>query len=490
MNEIKDILIKKGPMLSNELKKELISRINIEDYNARQRISRAIKNGKIRSFKNIRFNNNVSFVYIESHKNRKDFIKILIDKMKEEAKSYFYILKSIENKIDINRLPIYSNSTVKPLKGHRMFEDLIYELKFENIIIERNDSNQIYYQLNYKKMKNNNIINTITVSNKIERIIIKDVFDFLSKINFVAYDKLEINSEFFKFKWSFTTPSYILPMKKYIKKQIQPGFIIGDILVKNVIYKEDILYFIDKINILKNQKNISQFAPFYIGYNFEKDAFDELKKNGVIIINVQQFFSKKYYETLKNIFEIFIGAYEILKENPEKIIKLFEKLEKLEGEMNNIKCESFELIPAYYLSIHTNYNNFEFNKIIKYQGKEKEIDLIAINNDKEIKIIECKATRYEIDIDYTEKWIKEKIPFINKWLKNNDFYRNKKIIHEIWSTGGFYEDSLNLLRERKESTKKYQINYYDYNDMCNLFENDNKLREILYDNYSVEKYVK
>lgn len=46
------------------------------------------------------------------------------------------------------------------------------------------------------------------------------------------------------------------------------------------------------------------------------------------------------------------------------------------------------------------------------------------------------------------------------------------------------------LRERKESTKKYQINYYDYNDMCNLFENDNKLREILYDNYSVEKYVK
>jgi hypothetical protein len=306
----------------------------------------------------------------------------------------------------------------------------------------------------------------------------------------VAYDKLKINSEFYKFKWSFTTPSYILPMKKYIKEQLQPGFIIGDILLKNVIYKEDILYFIDKINILKNQKNISKFAPIYIGYNFEKAAFNELKKNGVIIINIQQFFSKKYYETLKNIFEIFIGAYEMLKENPEKIIILFKKLEKLEGEMNNIKGESFELIPAYYLSIYTNFNYFEFNKKIKYEGKKKEIDLIAINNSNEIKIIECKATRYEIDIDYTEKWIKENIPFINKWLKNHDFYRNRKIIHEIWSTGGFSEDSLKLLRESKKSTKKYQINYYDYNDMYDLFEKDKKLRKILYDNYSVEKYVK
>jgi hypothetical protein len=334
------------------------------------------------------------------------------------------------------------------------------------------------------------MIKKVTAINKIEEIIIKDVFDFLSKINFVAYDKLKIKSEFYKFKWSFTNPSYILPMKKYIKEQLQPGFIIGDILLKNVIYKEDILYFIDKINILKNQKNISQFAPFYIGYNFEKAAFNELKKNGVIIINIQQFFSKKYYETLKNIFEIFIGAYEMLKENPEKIIKLFEKLEKLEGEMNNIKGESFELIPAYYLSIHTIYNNFEINKIIKYEGKKKEIDLKAINNNNEIKIIECKATRYEIDIDYTKKWIKEKIPFINKWLKNHDFYRNRKIIHEIWSTGGFSEDSLKLLRESKKSTKKYQINYYDYNDMYDLFEKDKKLRKILYDNYSVEKYVK
>lgn len=88
-----------------------------------------------------------------------------------------------------------------------------------------------------------------------------------------------------------------------------------------------------------------------------------------------------------------------------------------------------------------------------------------------MRIVECKGYNYPIDEEYAKKWLHDNIPTIRKWILDQDEYKEKKLIFELWCTGGFEKDAKSLLDKGLESTKKYDIRYYGRDEILAYFKN-------------------
>ena len=61
--------------------------------------------------------------------------------------------------------------------------------------------------------------------------------------------------------------------------------------------------------------------------------------------------------------------------------------------------------------------------------------------------------------DIVEKWLSEKIKDINQFLISVYFE------YQFWSVRGFLKEAKRILKEAKNKTRKYEINYFDKNEM-------------------------
>lgn len=109
---------------------------------------------------------------------------------------------------------------------------------------------------------------------------------------------------------------------------------------------------------------------------------------------------------------------------------------------------------------------FEMNKLIPNEkGTQNEIDILICKDNKML-IIECKATKSPLSFNYVQKWLSEIVPTFRKWLQNT--YPQRKYEFQIWSLGGFDEQSTALLKKHKETTTKYTLSYYSKSDILNI----------------------
>lgn len=87
-------------------------------------------------------------------------------------------------------------------------------------------------------------------------------------------------------------------------------------------------------------------------------------------------------------------------------------------------------------------------------------------------IVECKATRSAIDEKYVEKWIRKNIPQIREWL--NVRYPDIGCFEfQLWSLGGFSPNALYMLKDARENTKKYRIEFFDKDQILNMIRQHN-----------------
>lgn len=123
MSRVSTILKRKGPLLSGIIANELVNDFAVSREAARKEISRAV--APVRKLKNVAFDNNQKFLYLDEHFKRQDFLDKLIDNLKLGSKAYYYFVKAIINNngfMSLKELPTYSCSPIKPLKGHKPAE--------------------------------------------------------------------------------------------------------------------------------------------------------------------------------------------------------------------------------------------------------------------------------------------------------------------------------------------------------------------------------
>ena len=93
-------------------------------------------------------------------------------------------------------------------------------------------------------------------------------------------------------------------------------------------------------------------------------------------------------------------------------------------------------------------------------SKRKEID-VFVKYPNEVKFVECKGYNRTLDEEYVSIWLNENIPTIRKWALSQDEYKNKHMVFELWSTGGFEDSAREILETVSHKTKKYSIEYFE-----------------------------
>ena len=458
-----DYIKQKGPLLSSQLIKYYEDGSTGKDA-IRKRLERLPKSiGRIRGF----FKDNQTFFYYKEQQFTERYFYALIESLKQ----HYCIINSLQyhkGYIKKDELASYSFSPIENLKSHKNFSNVVRDLSRIGLIIEEED----YYTLSPNiSSSNKSAYKAIEI---VKKNILSHFYDLNRNIGFISYNGGNFNSEFSKFQFSFTAPSYICGLSK-------PSFVLADIMIGGSNDEENINFFLTKINTIKKTHKKSTFIPYLITDSLSNEAFSKLKENGIVIGLIDKLFGREYKELMESLIDVITNISVILKKEPNKFIEIIKKFDKLiDGKTNNLRGDLFEFIVGYY---HSNLcQSIDIGKIYKDDGKKKEVDVYASYQDKII-LCECKAYKTPISLDIIEKW-NEKIAFIYKVIEKNRSFtsdKNRDIIFEFWSISGFSEEATQYLQEKKNNLKKYKIEFYKRDEILKKAKdsNANKITDIM-----------
>lgn len=475
---IQEYLLSNGPTLSSDLI-NYFQKAGLSSEAIRKRLSRISEPiYKIQGF----FKDNQTFFYHIDHYNDDRFFESLRIALKSSAKKYYAIIVALEyhnGYIRKEDLASYSFSPVSNLKSHKNFSSVINDLIRLKIIREENEYYRLSGGISSRETNNFNYYKAVELS---KEVICNQFYNYTRSIGLISYEKGKFNSEFAKFQFCFTAPSYITGLVKFSTK-IQPAFVIADVLLGNKNDEGSIDFFLQKVQIIKTQTTNS-FLPFLITDVLTQEAFKKLKEGGIIIGLVNKLFGEEYEELLKSLISVVTNAGTILKTNPEAYLQLLQQLNKLvDGKTNNLRGDLFELAVGYYYSNLC--QSLDIGKRINFQGDYKEVDVYTTFQDKFI-ICECKAYKTKIDLKIIELWLREKVSFIYKGIREYNY--DKEIVFEFWSTSGFTEEAILFLKDNQQNLKKYKIEFYSDKEILEKARKSkaNKIVEIMREYFSIE----
>lgn len=464
MDRIAKILNQYGPMLSGQLAQIYQDTFASTNDAARQAISRA--RSPVQKIKKFAFNKNQVFCYLESQYNSTKYLDCLYNCLKTNSLNISVILTALENNFGVIKkdiLPSFSISPIKNTRGHRLFSRNVNDLIEYGIITEYDDE---HWMINPYFIDNTPNLVLSNSNDRMRTIILNDFITWASKLNIIAYNSAHISpniAEFAHFQWGATCPSYLQALYNNIKNR--PGFVVVDAIYGKQVSPSDISFFINKVNILRHLKNIPTFLPILLIEGASSEAFTILKEEKIFIGVLSNIFDKNYSSILADIYNVFQNATYLMIKDSSKIDTLLDNIAKNEGRFNNVMGDLFEfMVGSFYQKLGV--TEFKMNKLIPNQnGTHKELDIL-ISKDNRIIAVECKATKSPLSHSYVEKWLSEIIPVFRKWIQKE--YPQHNYEFQLWSIGGFDEQANILLNQHKESTKKYQLNYYNKSEIINL----------------------
>lgn len=317
MGRVEGVLKEFGPMISGKLATILEEKYGISNEAARKAVSRAMS--PVQKIKVFPFNKNQVFCYLEEQYNTQAYRYSLYEALKTESISVSVIIQALENSKYIMRkslLPIFSKSPITNVVGHRLFERIMSDLIKQGVLLET-DEEYIAISPMYSGEEYN--ITYSRSEEQVEKIIVNDFVTWAAKINIIAYNSAKIFPEeggFAHFKWFATIPSYVIPLYDGVKQR--PGFVVVDVLFKMNASVDDVMFFVEKVNIIRNFKRVPAFAPILLLNSVSNEALKYLKENKVIVGILSNIFDKRYSETLINMYNVLRNTTAVLLKEPQK----------------------------------------------------------------------------------------------------------------------------------------------------------------------------
>lgn len=462
-SSILNLLTRRGPLASSEIKKYLIQ-LGASETSARQQISRASRD-RIKKFTSIQLPKREAFLYLEEQYGSQQFWENLYQAHIKSNTVYANAISSIISRrgwIPKSHFKIISGAPVV-LKGHISSDKIMEQLIRSKILIEETDLSygpilKLTPSL-FEDYKDININLKI-----IEDILVDAMVNWVKKTGFGSYDAIKKRTlheipEFGQFGWDITAPSYLHPFRDYTSGKLNPGFLVVDV-ANATIDKNAAKYFIKKCDSIRSIKKMRPFLSILMANKFSNDAFSLGKTSGLVFTTPEIMFGNEVAKSLQSLANTLENASAVAASNPDQLYKLLKTLSKVEGAAINVRGALFELLVGHIvlkadgdtINIGVTVNNLD--------NRKAEIDVQRIKGDHEVAIYECKGYQptKKISIEEIQKWF-EKIVIIYKALKSDPFFVNRSITFEYWTSGTFSTEAEDFLTSKKENTRKYEINW-------------------------------
>jgi hypothetical protein len=459
---IEKIILKKGPMLSSKLIKELR---DVSSGAARKRIERS---GLRRA--PVTLPHNDSFLYTESQFGTYSYFEAIENSLKESGSALGVALSSIEahgGVVTVNSFPAISGSP-KLLKKHLSYQRVLDSLETLELIYRVKISSGELLCL--RKNSVNKALPAYHAQMVVEKVFLMHLSEWLRKTGLSSWGKTEIRNlkkmpRFGPFEWDLCGPSYIHPFKQYNKKKLHPGFVVADVLFGKKVDKAEVEFFVRKCATIRQNPKMKPFLSILVSEEFSKDAFEYGQKLGLLFVTPGTLFGNDVKKGLSKLLEVLThpGAYAA--RGLKHIEEIFSSMAKIEGAALNIRGPLFELIVGHAVYIGEG-GSIDIGKVINNLNVPKgviEIDVFLVkgrdSSPHEVKVYECKGKLAGVEVtkDEVEKWVEKRIPVIHKWLLSQPRFSTSPYSFEFWTTSEFSSDANKYLKKVSQKTKKYKI---------------------------------
>lgn len=463
---VEAILRKHGPMLSGAVAVLLEQEYGVSNTAARQALSRAKK--PINKICTLSFQNNQKFFYLEEQYMSNAYCGGLLQAIQESSQVNWIYLSAFfaqEGYVTKELLPALVSSPVGRVKGHKSHDRVIQDL-LKCGLIEEFDGRRwkLCDWVGHWDLPRSMGLETV------KKQLARDFGSWAAKLNLAAYNSVKTldtpaDAQFGNFQWALTAPSYVRPL--YNDKQNAPGFLIADVFCGKKASVEDITFFINKVDILRSFRSIKPFLPVFLADRLEPEALKLLKEKKVLVGLTENLFGRQYAQLLAEIVAIFSNAGAILAKNPDRVEALFSEISKAEGRYNDMVGDMFELLAGYYYHAIGCRDIFIGKQIRDPEtGRRNELDVLAFREGGAV-VVECKAMRSAIDVDFVETWLGKNIPQTFRWLRER-YPDSSSPTFQLWSLGGFTAEAQGKLSEAAGKIKKYNIEYFNQQEILGM----------------------
>ena len=467
MNLVVPALQVLGPCRSSKLAEYLQEKHGKSPLAARQRISR---NASAIKFPIPLLPNREQFVYLENQYKSEIFWPNFHTALRETNSIYGMAIDGLANRggvIEASEFAVISGAPIA-LKKQVTVDIVAQKLQAAGIIRKVNEDGTDYYYLN-KPFDLNKSFEAKSISEYqtlmlAERVLLGGIREWAKKLGLVSYHKAQIRGDkgrkVGQFMWDLTGPSYLWPLKPSLPDKSHQGFLVADVFAKGVLSKDDIKYFVRKVQLLQSSIKNIKLLPILVAEGFDRSASNYGKGIGVALASIKNLFGTEVAQGISTLIETLNNAAATAAVNPKKLIRVLNDLSKIEGAVGNLRGTFFELISVYLAKQEAKSVDHSKKFIDPETNKQIEIDVFRVIHKKKIVCIECKGKSPGgvVGIEEIDNWLKW-LPKIRNHIKAQDHFKDAKVSFELWSTGTFSDKSIKKLKIEKKRRIKNPIDW-------------------------------
>ena len=464
--EFDQLLYRLGPCLSSEVVEELVVKHGLSSAAARKRVSRA--NGdNIKKIKGL-FPRNETFVYHKNQFGSEKYWEALTSRLLSEGSAVGRALRALKVRGGVIPLTYFEIDCGSPiaLQKNLSFQTVLERLKGHGFVVvtEVEGIGQCVCLADrsgdYKGARAALYARLVA-----EGLMLNGIRDWAKNIGLVSFETAQIRSSldlqpnFSQFSWDFSAPSYVSGLVSFSERKApKPGFFVGDVKLGSSLSLEDIKPFLHKCETVRSLKRGANVLLFLCCERFQKDAFLELKRHGVLPVTPESLFGRDVATSIRLLISTLaeVGRQVM---DLDTLDKIFKGLSKFEGAISNLRGALFEYMVANILRETVRPTRLELNyRTSTAAGLKAETDVVLVYGN-EARFVECKGLSPYSTLPDEEalKWVHNRMPAVRQFCLEQQDWKNKELVFELWITGKISQEIRQKLDKAIQETKKYNI---------------------------------
>ncbi len=454
-------------MLSSDVIQKLVES-GLSSDAARQRVVRS--KPEVLRLESLDFANRSKYLFLSRHRGEPIYWETLV-KAIEETPLYscsFNALKARGGTIPKWLFEVISGSPSRPLKGHKLSQSVLKLLLQAGVMIEYLDP-AIEEAISLSKDVQFTHVSPAEIRADLlaESVLIHGVKEWIRKVGIVSYEKVDIRDahdrpNFGQFSWDIVAPCYVYPFqtKKPGESEARPGFFVCDVILQKQLTRSAIEFFAKKCAVLRATSYTVPFMSMLLAEGYNKEALQHGKSKGIVITTPRNLLGNDVADALASLINILTRHAN--NSSSDSIYELFSKLSKIEGAARNLIGPFFELIVARIISVEHGGNTIIGKRVVDpANGKLVDIDVLSESKGREVRAYECKAKEPggNVSICEVSDWLNRQVPRIVSWINSEKRFSGYEKYFELWTSGTFSYDAIELLRETRNNTKRYNIDW-------------------------------
>lgn len=468
MDPLVDILTVQGPCRSSLAAKYLQEKHGLSATAARQRISRAAK--PIVKFPVPLLPKREAFLYLLKDRNSERFWNNFLRDLRETNSVYGAAIDGLLARGGTVRKDEFAVISGAPIaqKG-QVAAERVAERLIAAGFMTRVDIPDNVYTIAYSIGPT---VGTTDLRPRdlAEKVMLDAVREWARKLGMASYNSIAVRGDDHlrqvgPFVWDMTGPSYLLPLRS---GEAQPGFLVADVFADGVLDEFNIRYFIRKAQMSKAALKGAGVFPLLVAEGFTGAALTYGHRAGVVMATPATLFGNRVASALRGLLDTLQNAAAMVSGNPAKLESLIQELTAIEGAAGSLRGILFHLLCAHLA--RRDAKSIDIGIPAYADGKSADIDILKIEHQSATcTLIECKGKNPGgiLQVDEVETWL-SRLPTFNGYLRNHMFLREAKRTFEIWTSGTFSAEALEVLKREKAARTRYPIDWKDGSQILEL----------------------